>query len=145
MRCKFNASVVINDKRYQASFSYFDPNRDKLEFAYACLDAVAEFYTEDELKAAKEDIRQYIESSEEQQSEIIEQVYANMQKTELAKSSGNTQEDAERVYRYLLKLIDAMRSLADGEVWFMIHQDYGHYQIGLYYDNLHNQAHGEDL
>lgn len=41
--------------------------------------------------------------------------------------------------------LDAMTSLADGDVWFMIQENYGQYYIGLYYDNLHNQAHGEDL
>lgn len=47
--------------------------------------------------------------------------------------------------RFVATCMDGMRSLADGDVWFMIHERYGRYQIGLYYDNLHNQAHGEDL
>ena len=42
-------------------------------------------------------------------------------------------------------LRDGTNYLAVKIVWFMIHERYGRYQIGLYYDNLHNQAHGEDL
>lgn len=30
-------------------------------------------------------------------------------------------------------------------VWFMIVQDRGQYYIAIYYDNVYNQAHGEDL
>lgn len=32
-----------------------------------------------------------------------------------------------------------------GSVWFMIHESYGKYNIGLYYDNLNNRPNGEDL
>ena len=53
--------------------------------------------------------------------------------------------DPERAVKFLAAFMEGMSSLADGEVWFMIHERYGRYQIGLYYDNLHNQAHGEDL
>ena len=35
--------------------------------------------------------------------------------------------------------------LADGQVWFTIHEDGSKYHISLYYDNLHNRPHGEDL
>ena len=85
--------ITVNKKRYQASFSYFDPERDPLAFANALID----------------------------------------------KFDGN------KAFLFLATLIDGMKSLADGEVWFMIHENYGHYNIGLYYDNLHNQANGEDL
>ena len=33
----------------------------------------------------------------------------------------------------------------NGCVWFTIHEIYGTYQIGLYYDNLKNRPNGEDL
>ncbi len=32
-----------------------------------------------------------------------------------------------------------------GQVWFTIHEHYGKYFIGIYYDNLRNKANGEDL
>ena len=59
--------------------------------------------------------------------------------------SGDENADQEKAFRFLLTFMDGMKSLADGDVWFMIHESYGRYNIGLYYDNLHNQAHGEDL
>lgn len=36
-------------------------------------------------------------------------------------------------------------SLLYGNVWFTIHERYGKYQIGIYYDNLKNRPNGEDL
>lgn len=30
-------------------------------------------------------------------------------------------------------------------VWFTIMEFYGEYYIGIYYDNVYNQANGEDL
>ena len=41
--------------------------------------------------------------------------------------------------------MDGMKSVADGCVWYMINKSYGQFQILLFYDNLHNQANGEDL
>ena len=76
--------------------------------------------------------------SEEEQRLQSEQLVA-----ELQGSIGNIDED--KAFLFLATFIDGMKSLADGEVWFMIHENYGRYNIGLYYDNLHNQAHGEDL
>jgi len=36
-------------------------------------------------------------------------------------------------------------SLLNGIVWFMISKEYNDYYILLYYDNLDNRPHGEDL
>ena len=38
-----------------------------------------------------------------------------------------------------------LKNNPNGVVWFTILENYGDYQIGIYYDNLLNQAHGEDL
>ena len=38
-----------------------------------------------------------------------------------------------------------LKNNSNGVVWFTILENYGDYQIGIYYDNLLNQAHGEDL
>lgn len=75
----------------------------------------------------------------------MKQVITEMQKVAPTKTSENTEEANDIAYRFISHALDTIRSLADGEVWFMIHEHYGKYQIGLYYDNLHNQAHGEDL
>lgn len=39
----------------------------------------------------------------------------------------------------------SMDILINRMVWFMISEQYGKYYIALYYDNLYNQANGEDL
>ena len=39
----------------------------------------------------------------------------------------------------------ALSEYEDNSVWFMITQHYGNYGILMYYDNLKNQANGEDL
>lgn len=137
--------ISVNNKRYQASFSYFDEDGDQLEFVYAIIDGFSDFFTEEERNAMKDNIKQYVSASEEGRDKIMEQVIAEMQKTEFAQTSGNTEEDTEKAYRFLVTALDTIRSLADGDVWFMIHNHYGQYRIGLYYDNLHNQANGEDL
>lgn len=31
------------------------------------------------------------------------------------------------------------------QVWFMINDTYGRYQILMFYDNIYNQANGDDL
>ncbi|HEY9542188.1 MULTISPECIES: hypothetical protein [Bacteroidales] len=40
---------------------------------------------------------------------------------------------------------EALNLIGKRQVWFMIGGRYGEYCIGLYYDNLYNQANGEDL
>lgn len=137
--------ISVENKRYQATFSYFDEDRDQVEFACALVDGFSDYFTKEERDAIKENIKQLVTASEEQQDGIIEQVITEIQKPKFAQTSGNTEEDTEKAYRFLLTAFDTMRSLADGEVWFMIYKNYGQYQIGLYYDNLHNQAKGEDL
>ena len=72
------------------------------------------------------------------------QMMAEMQSLGLGQEE-NVEPNPEEALRFLATFMDGMKSLADGSVWFMIHEHYGRYQIGLYYDNLHNQAHGEDL
>lgn len=90
----------------------------------------------------KECVRKLATTPEPEQQALQEQMMEEMQK---AIAEGATEQDPEQSFMLALKFIDAMKSLADGDVWFMIHEHYGKYQIGLYYDNLHNQANGEDL
>lgn len=84
-------------------------------------------------------------SASAEESEALQaQMMDEMQSMGLGQDLG-TEADPEKALRFLATFVDGMRALADGEVWFMIHERYGRYQIGLYYDNLYNQAHGEDL
>ena len=135
--------ITVNNKRYQASFSYFDPNRDMLSMMtnelpdhlrgvvsdnlidkFVATLKQLEGMTEEEINAATKDIDYY---------------------SVLGDPSAFTQEDAMEAMKFIFAVHNGMQELADGSVWVMIHESYGQYQIGLYYDNLHNRAHGEDL
>ncbi len=136
--------ISVNNKRYQASFSYFDPDRDPATFMDAILDKLSEFFTEEQQAKLKEYSKKLVDTPKEEHEELQAQLMAEMQEMGLGQTEGSEM-DPEKALRFLATFMDGMRSLADGDVWFMIHERYGRYQIGLYYDNLHNQAHGEDL
>lgn len=130
--------INVNNKRYQASFSYFDPDRDPLSFANALIDKFDGLLPAESISKWKESMATSLNLSEDDQKLQSEQMM-----TELQDAIGNIDED--KAFLFIATFIDGMKSLADGDVWFMIHENYGHYNLGLYYDNLHNQANGEDL
>ncbi len=134
--------ISIHNKRYQASFSYYDSTRDKIAFMDDFIDELKDFYPKDQYTALKQFVKEYSKLSEDERDEVLDSLTKKMQEMEL---SQETTEDPERSFRFLAAFVNAFQSLADGSVWFMIHENLGRYNIGLYYDNLHNQAHGEDL
>lgn len=136
--------ITVHKKRYQACFNYFDPDRDQMALMSEFVDKLSDFFTEEQLATLKEYIKKAIDKPDDQKSILQAEMVEEMQKMGLGQE-GNTEPDLEKGIKFITTLIDSMKSLADGEVWFMIHEDYGRYQIGLYYDNLHNRAHGEDL
>ena len=136
--------ISVKNKRYQASFSYYDSDRDPVAFMDALLDKLSEFLTEEQLAKLKEYIKKAVDTPEDQREALQAEMMVEMQKMGLGQDE-NTEPDPEKAIKFLTTFMDGMTSLADGSVWFMIHEHYGRYQIGLYYDNLHNQAHGEDL
>lgn len=136
--------INVNNKRYQASFSYFDQNRDPVVLMDALIDKFSEFFTEEQRNKLKEYVKKAANTPDNQKKSLMEEMRAEMQKMGLGQDP-DTEVDTDKAIRFLATYMDGMRSLADGDVWFMIHEHYGRYQIGLYYDNLHNQAHGEDL
>lgn len=136
--------ISVKNKRYQASFSYFDPDRDQGAFMDALLDKFSDFFTGEQLMKLKEYSKKAMSASAEESEALQAQMMDEMQSMGLGQDLG-TEADPEKALRFLATFVDGMRALADGEVWFMIHERYGRYQIGLYYDNLYNQAHGEDL
>mgnify|MGYP004520975093 CR=1 FL=1 len=136
--------ISFNNKRYQASFSYFNPDRDPISFMNALFDKFSDFFTKEQLASLKEYAEKAISLPENQRKAMLEQMMSDTQSMGLGPTE-NSELDSERQIRFLATFMDGMRELADGEVWFMIHEHYGQYQIGLYYDNLHNQANGEDL
>ena len=136
--------ISANKKRYQASYSYFNFDRDPLEFMNALIDKFDEFLMPEQIAELKATIKTTMEAPEDEREEIQAKMMAELQQLGL-NQSGDENADQEKAFRFLLTFMDGLKSLADGDVWFMIHENYGRYYIGLYYDNLHNQAHGEDL
>lgn len=136
--------ITVNNKRYQASFSYFDPDRDPIGFVDGLLDKLSDFYTKEQLDYLKEYTKKIKDASEDQREALEAEFKTKIQEFGLSQND-NEEFDEEKALLFLATFLDGMKSLADGEVWFMIHEQYGKYYIGLYYDNLHNQAHGEDL
>lgn len=136
--------ISVNKKRYQASYSYFNFDRDPLEFMNALIDKFDEFLMPEQIAELKATIKTTMEAPEDEREEIQAKMMAELQQLGL-NQSGDENADQEKAFRFLLTFMDGLKSLADGDVWFMIHENYGRYYIGLYYDNLHNQAHGEDL
>ncbi len=136
--------ITVNNKRYQASFTYYDPDRDQYAFIEAFIDCFSGFFTPEQLGKMKEYAKKALDVPENQKEDVIAELTAEMQKMGLEQDE-NTEPNPEKALMIMATYLDGLHSLADGEVWFMIHEHYGRYQIGLYYDNLHNQAHGEDL
>ncbi len=130
--------IKVNKKRYQSSFSYFDPDRDPLSFVNALIDKFDGLLPTESINKWNESMSASLNLSEDDQKLQSEQMMA-----ELQSAIGNI--DEKKAILFLATFFDGMKSLADGDVWFMIHENYGRYNIGLYYDNLHNQANGEDL
>lgn len=129
--------IAVNNKRYQASFCYFDPNMDADTRGYALIDKLEGILPDSTIAELKSYAAESIGKSEGEKQLLSDRVALKVQE-----ALGN---DEEKAVLLLAAFMDGLRSLADGDVWFMIHENYGRYQIGLYYDNRHNQAHGEDL
>ena len=136
--------ITVNNKRYQASFCYFDPDRDPVAFWDALLDKCSDLFTAEQLVRLKDYGKKLADAPDSQRETLQAEMMAEMQRLGFAQAE-NDEANAMRTFQFLTTFLDGMKSLADGSVWFMIHERYGRYQIGLYYDNLHNQAHGEDL
>ena len=136
--------MSVNKKRYQASFCYFDTDRDPIAFMDAMLDNLSDFFTAEQMAVLKEYAKKTLDASQDEREALEADMMAKMQNLGLGQGE-DTDADSGKAILFLASLLDGMRSLADGDVWFMIHENFGRYNIGLYYDNLHNQAHGEDL
>lgn len=136
--------ITVKNQRYQASFCYFDTSRDPEVFMDALIDKFSDMLTNEQLTELKEAVKRANNASEEQFETIQAELTSMMQKM-ILEQDGDAEPNPERALLLLTTLLDGMKSLADGDVWFMIHENYGCYNIGLYYDNLHNRPHGEDL
>ena len=136
--------MTVNNKRYQASFSYYDDNRDPYEAMEALVEIFKDYVSDEQKEIFKKYLAEALDKPKEEVKAIRDRMMAELQEKGFAQET-DAEPDPEKAMAFLVKFLDGMKSLADGEVWFMIHEKYGRYYIGLYYDNLHNQAHGEDL
>ena len=95
----------------------------------------AAFYLKLDTLAIRQEI---LTNCTEEQKEIL----AN---TDFNNLENLSSEDFNKIKFIIIKLIGKLSESLTGEVWFTIHENYGKYQIGLYYDNLNNRPNGEDL
>lgn len=130
--------MLVHDKRYQASFYYFDQGRDLSEFSNALLDKLSGLLPTDMYNRIKESTAYYLTLSDAERNQVSEVVAQEFE------PAMEAMDDDEKV-RMVLAYMTAMQDIADGNVWFMIDDSDGPYQILLFYDNPRNRAHGEDL
>ena len=130
--------MSVNDKRYQASYRYMNPDIDPNYLIQQMAEAIIAATPEDKVEQVKAAMEAFINGSEEDRNSMAEQ------SSEMIKSLGEGEWTPESM-EMMLSVLKKMESLMTGEVWFMIHRNYGRYNIGMYYDNLANRANGEDL
>ena len=136
--------MTVNNKEYQAVFSYFDPDVNPLTRIDALLDKFQGLLPDEEISLMKEYTKKAINLPEEEQQALAEKMINEMSTMGL-RQEANSESGMEKSLLLMATFIDGVRSMADGDVWFTIHENLGEYNIGLYYDNRHNKAHGEDL
>lgn len=130
--------MLVNDKHYEAAFYYFDSGRDMKVFASELYDGLAGLLPDAMIQKMKDLALNLDGLSPDEIMALSSQI---MEETGFDPS----QMGEDWGYKFIATLFSTMVSLADGNVWFTIHQSGAQYNIGLYYDNVHNQAHGEDL
>ena len=127
--------MSVHDKRYEASYRYANPDLDPEYAMNMVLDKVTSSLPEEEAKQMRLMMEAFMSSSDEEQKETL------AHQSELLKDTEWTPETMVK----MLTLLQDVESALTGQVWFTIHNNYGRYNIGLYYDNLANRANGEDL
>lgn len=130
--------ITVNNKQYQADFYYFNQDRDIEEFSKAYVDKISRLLPEEEAIQIKESMNLFMELSEEEREGLMDVMSAGLEDNDDDTSD-------ERTIRRFLAILQAMKELADGQVWFMIDEVGSKYEILLFYDNPYNRAHGEDL
>lgn len=105
---------------------------------------MSEYYSPEQRAFLKDYIKKIIDAPEEQRNALQAQMMVEMQAIMVLSEDGS-EPNPEKAMAALQTFFSSMEELSDGQVWFMIHERYGDYNIGLYYDNMNNRAHGEDL
>ena len=136
-------NITVKNKRYQACFSYYDSERDLTPVLESLLDMLDDkiLLSKDEVNRKKEILHKSMSLPKDEKIALQYQMVADMHEGFSSKADENPAKFA----LYQSTIAEGLQSMADGEVWFMIDDSYSDYKIILFYDNLHNQAHGEDL
>ena len=113
---KISYEITIRHKHYEADFAYLSPD----------------LFTEDEAVQ----IRSLLSRAKDMSKEEMQELIASMTPSE---------EDGEMSVEQAMLILNKMMSFASSHVWFTILEDGSRYCIGIYYDNLKNRPHGEDL
>ena len=108
----------IRNKTYSSRFSYISPD----------------LFTKEEAEKMRQTLASYQKMS-------LDEIQQSTQS--LVDSIGNNVHQAD--LDQTLSMLQKYQSVFIGYVWFTIHEDGSQYQIVLYYDNLNNHPHGEDL
>lgn len=130
--------MTVHSKRYQASFTYIDPEKDKATETVALFDKLYKFLPDNSKKA----MDYYISCLSD--STVVD-VQAEYEKMQAIIRKDIVENAPDKVESYIKAFLEYVDSLADGSVWYMISDLYGKYYIALFYDNLHNRSNGGDL
>lgn len=110
--------MTVKNKKYGASFMYISPD----------------LFSEEEIDNIHA-LRERVEGMSSEEVQAMSQAMADSLQSR----------DSEISLENTMRAINKLMSLVSGNVWFTIHERYGEYQIGIYYDNLKNRPNGEDL
>lgn len=136
--------MAVNNKKYQAGFSYINPD---IEYNEGTLKE--QFYqslypimSEDEITK----LRSLLMNGSGKDRALTFADFVN----KMGEKIDEVKEDipSEALNEILLvcnKILSIIDSMQKGKVWFQICEDNNRYFIGLYYDNLSNRPNGEDL
>lgn len=148
--------ILVNHKRYEANFRYINPDLDvsEAEIIERFFTALSSTLSEEQATKIRTQLTAFFNSSEEERESMLSIITG-----EVTNNSKIIEENADflnehpellqKYYESILAVMKASQSVLDsfstGHVWFMIHKNFGKFNIGLYYDNLANRPNGEDL
>lgn len=112
----FKYEMSLHNKVYSCSFLYLSPD----------------LFSEDERSCLRSHVEQTLDSPESSLGDINPEIMDCFSQRE----NDILPED---------KLLNLFTHIRDGNVFFVLNENYGNYRIVLYYDNILNRPHGEDL
>lgn len=112
----FKYEMSLHNKVYSCSFLYLSPD----------------LFSEDERSCLRNHVEQTLDSPESTLGDINPEIMDCFSQRE----NDILPED---------KLLNLFAHIRDGNVFFVLNENYGNYRIVLYYDNMVNRPHGEDL